>query len=62
MSVTKIGNKSFMFKDIIPDDNVTTAQPTPVGDNNSQSETVNEARRKMVKRHRNAWKKGRDNG
>jgi|GEM_PF-3713894 len=63
MSVTKIGNNQFMFKDIIPDDSVTTAPPAPVGKpNNNQSDTVNEARQKMVERHRNAWKKGRNNG
>lgn len=62
MSATKIGSNSFMFKDIIPDDTVTTAPPSPAGKpNNNQSEYVNDARQRMVERHRNAWKKGHNN-
>lgn len=62
MSVTKISETRFMFKDVIPDDSVTTAPPAPVGKHSSQSEFVNDARKKMVERHRNAWKQGQDNG
>lgn len=62
MSATKIGSTRFMFKDIIPDDSVTTAPPAPVGKANSQSEYVNDARQRMVERHRNAWKQGGNNG
>jgi hypothetical protein len=61
-SASKISGTRFMFKDVIPDKNVTVAQPVTLEQGSSQADSVNAARKKMIERHRNAWKKGQNNG
>ena len=61
-SASKISGTRFMFKDVIPDDSVTVAEPVTLEQGGSQADSVNAARKKMIERHRNAWKKGQNNG